>query len=128
VKIPLAVFSLTSLTAAQAVGDLIYAAIAWPVTWLGQAHAAVPVLRPILFLPGTLLAALAQIFTCWLPNYGTWSDRALKITAVEAWPNSQYALRSFNEIAAEIRDYEQVNISRELDEFVRRGEQIDEFA
>jgi len=53
----------------------------------------VPVMRPILLVPGILWATVSKWFAACMPEMGEWESRATKQAVCESWPHSYHIMR-----------------------------------
>ena len=48
----------------------------------------VPILRPLLLVPGVVFSEVAGVFAAMMPEMGDWGSRATKQALCESWPHS----------------------------------------
>jgi hypothetical protein len=48
----------------------------------------IPILRPLLLLPGVFIAEFAHAYIALMPSMGEWQARGIKLAICESWPHS----------------------------------------
>jgi hypothetical protein len=77
----------------------------FPLVGLAWMWERVALLRPLLALPGALLAAVADLYACLMPSMGEWDSRLTKLFICRTWPFTLDYLK-YREGKLEPRNYE----------------------
>ena len=89
----LGVLNVVSFGLITLIGSVIWWIFLLPLLGYSWLWLKLPIIKPLLFLPGILWARISGIYVSLMPAMGEWEARHLKLALCDYWPVSWYILK-----------------------------------